>query len=506
MNRVRKTLAGLLISVFGIAVFLLFASASNAVTFPVFDHMDSYAQAEFIADMVDRTEKALRDDGKPDLSLKMEQLFALVEPGDKISLGLVELERNVARARVADLDRLRKDPKAQRVEVEDALFVTLKKNGIEMSDNAMNSVLNAMASFHEMTNAEFRAQTPSEQRHIVRLLSDLAFPDYNFRDMVRTQKGSFLGLDDTGIRNLAEIMSTQFPTSGEQPGFRNVQAAVETENSKAPNHAVFPTLLIYVLDELEKGVDARNQDLVDRSVLLPDGRHAYIGDDGAFWIFPSDEGKEGAKYKLEANLQPLAKRLAECMETGGITDGRRAQIVCLERVAGVRPPSTTPAAPLPSVARVPQRPRLAPIMVGRVDVSHLAGLQRGDTREYISSIFGSPASGSDGDVYSRGDGVSIKANSGANGPLEVVTATGKSSRGVADPLLDLLGKNESAAIALLGPPKARESLWDIDNTDLIWTFPMDGKPSPQYANPGSIQTLTLHYRTGVGCESINVVW
>jgi hypothetical protein len=88
-----------------------------------------------------------------------------------------------------------------------------------------------------------------------------------------------------------------------------------------------------------------------------------------------------------------------------------------------------------------------------------------------------------------------------------VVATGKSSRGDAgDPLLNLLGKNEAAAVALLGPPKLRESLWDIDNTDVIWVFPLDGKPVPPYPNPGSIQTLTLHYKTGAGCESVDLVW
>lgn len=361
MNRLREVLASSVISVFLISIFMLFASTSNAVTFPAFDHMDSYAQAEFIADMVDRTEKALRDDGKPDLALKTEQLFTLVEPGDQWSVGLTDLESNVANARVADLDRLGKDPKARRVQVEDALFVTLKKNGIELSSNAMNSVLNAMVNFHRITNAEFHAQTRSGQRHIIQLFSDIAFPDYRFRDMLETHKSSFLGLGDKSIRDLAEVMSTQFPSSGEQPGFPNVEAAVETENAKAPNHPVFPTLLIYVLDELEKGVDARNQDLVDRSVLLPDGRHAYIDDDGVFWIYPGDDpnNKEGgAKYKLEANLQPLAKRLSQCMVTSGITDGRRAQTVCLERVAGVRPPAQ-PAAPRPPAA-APASPPASP--------------------------------------------------------------------------------------------------------------------------------------------------
>ena len=83
----------------------------------------------------------------------------------------------------------------------------------------------------------------------------------------------------------------------------------------------------------------------------------------------------------------------------------------------------TPAAEPPSVVRVPQRPRVAPIMIGKVDVSHLVGLQRGDTHEYISSILS--ASGSAGNVYSRGDGISIITNPTEASPLEEVKATGK---------------------------------------------------------------------------------
>ena len=357
MNQLRKVAAGSLISVFGISIFVLFASTSNATTFPVFDHMDSEGQAEFIADMVDRTEKALRDDGKSDLALKMEQLFALVEPGDQISVGLVELERNVARARVADVDRLAKNPKAQRVQVEDALFVTLKKNGIEMSSNAMDSVINAMTRFHQITNAEFRAQPPSGQRHVVQLLSDLAFPDYTFRDMVAKQKSSYFSrLTKENVHHLAAIMSTQFPHSGNQPGFAPVAIDIEKNTVKNADAPVFYTLEIYVLDELKEQLEADNQKLIDRSVLLPDGRHAYVddNDDTVFWIYPGDDPKNeqgGAAYKLEPNLQPLARRLAQCIQTSGITDGRRAQAVCLERVAGVSPPSNAkPAAPPPSAA------------------------------------------------------------------------------------------------------------------------------------------------------------
>jgi hypothetical protein len=152
-------------------------------------------------------------------------------------------------------------------------------------------------------------------------------------------------------------------------------------------------------------------------------------------------------------------------------------------------------------------------MVGKIDVSHLAGLQPGDTPDYISSIFGRPTSSPEQDSsafggypHTRSDGLSIRVSYDRNSALSQMKVYSKGSRDGADPLLDLLGKSESDAIALLGSPKRRESLWDIDNTDLIWTFPMDGHPSPQYAYPLGDQTLTLHYRTGVGCVSITLDW
>ena len=147
-------------------------------------------------------------------------------------------------------------------------------------------------------------------------------------------------------------------------------------------------------------------------------------------------------------------------------------------------PSTAPpaAALRPSVAGAPQRPRLAPIMVGKVDVSHLAGLLWGDKREYVSYILGPPtsdpeqdSSGFGGYPYTRDDGLSIRVNYDDN-VVTSVKVYSKGSRGT-DPLMGLLGKSESAAIALLGPPGTRESLWTIDNTDLVWSFPLAGQPT-----------------------------
>jgi hypothetical protein len=168
-------------------------------------------------------------------------------------------------------------------------------------------------------------------------------------------------------------------------------------------------------------------------------------------------------------------------------------------------PARTPAA-------LPPRPRLDPILVGKVDVSHLAGLQRGDTFEYVSSIFGQPRSGPEQDSsgfagypYKRDDGSSIRVNYNDH-VVTRVKVYSKGTRSVPDPLLDLLGKNESAAVALLGPPKTRESLLTIDYTDLVWSFPMPGRPAESRPDPEAIQPLTLHFRTGVGCESVALVW
>ena len=52
--------------------------------------------------------------------------------GRRLFIGGVEFELNLARAREADAKRVLSDPNAPRLEVEDAMAVTLKKNGIEL--------------------------------------------------------------------------------------------------------------------------------------------------------------------------------------------------------------------------------------------------------------------------------------------------------------------------------------------------------------------------------------
>jgi hypothetical protein len=175
------------------------------------------------------------------------------------------------------------------------------------------------------------------------------------------------------------------------------------------------------------------------------------------------------------------------------------------------PPPVAPRIVVSPAPAPPQRPHPAPIMVGKADVSHLAGLLLGDSREYVSYILGPPtadyaedSSAFGGYPYTRDDGLSMRVNY-RNNLVESVKVYSKGSRGT-DPLLDLLGKSEAAAVAMLGPPKTRESLWNIDDTDLVWSFPLGGRPADRQPNPQAIQTLTLHFKKGVGCQYVAVQW
>jgi hypothetical protein len=116
---------------------LLFSSAARAMEIWKFDKMADADQDEYVADLVVGAQKVLKDDGNPDLAKKARKLFLSIPAGDKISVGMGEFEINLARARVADLERVKKDPSASRLEVEHAMIVTLKKNDIVLPKSFM---------------------------------------------------------------------------------------------------------------------------------------------------------------------------------------------------------------------------------------------------------------------------------------------------------------------------------------------------------------------------------
>jgi hypothetical protein len=129
MNRVNKFLAATFLSA---AMFI--AGAAQAMEIPQFDKMADQDQADYIQALVDGAQKVLKDEGRGDLAAKMDQLFAEIHHGDTMPLGMIEFEENLDRARVADAKNVIRDPSAQRIEVEDAMAVTLQANHIDLPD------------------------------------------------------------------------------------------------------------------------------------------------------------------------------------------------------------------------------------------------------------------------------------------------------------------------------------------------------------------------------------
>jgi len=109
--------------------------AVQAMQIQQFDKMTNDDQAEYVGELIQGAEKVLTDEGKSDLSAQVSHLFTTSVSGADISIGMAEFMRNLARARVTDAKDAEKNPNVQRIEVEDAMAVTLQKNGIELPDS-----------------------------------------------------------------------------------------------------------------------------------------------------------------------------------------------------------------------------------------------------------------------------------------------------------------------------------------------------------------------------------
>ena len=111
---------------------MLLPNMAQAMEIRQYDKMASDDQAEYVADLVEGAEKVLTSIGNSDQAARVSKLFTTNLGNDKISIGSAEFNRNLALARVTDAERVAKDPNAHRLEVEDAMLVTLKKNNIPL--------------------------------------------------------------------------------------------------------------------------------------------------------------------------------------------------------------------------------------------------------------------------------------------------------------------------------------------------------------------------------------
>ena len=118
-SRAKSFLAAILLS-----GAILLINTAQAMEIRQFDKMADQDQADYIQVLVDGAQKVLKDEGRGDLANKIDALFTEVPAGDKISLRMEEFEDNLAL--VTDAKNVIRDPHAQRLEVEDAMAVTLQ--------------------------------------------------------------------------------------------------------------------------------------------------------------------------------------------------------------------------------------------------------------------------------------------------------------------------------------------------------------------------------------------
>ena len=133
MNRLSALMTGTILS-----AAMLLGSAAQAMQIQQFDKMADADQDEYVADLVIGAQKVLRDTGKPDLAERVHKLFTTKDPESNISIGMGEFELALAKARVADLERIAKNPNVTRIEVEHVIILTLQKNGIELPKTFMS--------------------------------------------------------------------------------------------------------------------------------------------------------------------------------------------------------------------------------------------------------------------------------------------------------------------------------------------------------------------------------
>jgi type IV secretory pathway TraG/TraD family ATPase VirD4 len=161
--------------------------------------------------------------------------------------------------------------------------------------------------------------------------------------------------------------------------------------------------------------------------------------------------------------------------------------------------STTPD-PIPA-------PASDPFMVGKIDVSHFAGLTPGDTPAKVAEIYGLRewAIAKDRTELFKNMLVIFK-----NGALRGVQIRGENAKEEAeahvgmDPLLALFGRSETDVVALLGPPKIRETPQD-GTTALHWGFSMPAEMKDK--NPDLVsQILMLKFSEDSGCNEEFIYW
>jgi hypothetical protein len=139
-----------------ISTVMLLSGTAQAMEIRQFDKMAQDDRAEYVSELVSGAEKVLTGQDSADQAKNVENLFTTNAPDGNTSIGMSQFMLDLAKARLADAQRALKDPTAQRLEVEDAMLVTLKKNNIPLSQDFIRDF--------RAINSSFRPKYPPQKQ------------------------------------------------------------------------------------------------------------------------------------------------------------------------------------------------------------------------------------------------------------------------------------------------------------------------------------------------------
>jgi hypothetical protein len=142
MNGVKKYLAATFLS-----AAMLLPNMAQAMDIIQFDLMTAQNQQDFLNSLPKAAETVLNQEGRSDDALKVFHLFNDIRPGDNLPVGEAELILNLDNERVRDTKKHIQNHDAPRVQVEVALALTLKKNGIEITPDFVRSFMKLTGTF-----------------------------------------------------------------------------------------------------------------------------------------------------------------------------------------------------------------------------------------------------------------------------------------------------------------------------------------------------------------------
>ena len=142
MNKFRTLLSATFLS-----TAILFVSAAQAMTIPQFDRMAAQDRQNYMKFLVESAQKVLTNQGHNNSAAKVYRLFHEIPPGAHLSLGEAEFEGNLDNARIRDAQKAIQNPDAPRVQVESALALTLKKNGVDVTPEFLKDFVQVAGTF-----------------------------------------------------------------------------------------------------------------------------------------------------------------------------------------------------------------------------------------------------------------------------------------------------------------------------------------------------------------------